>query len=241
MKKAIGSALFSIIFLSYLTANTIQNSGVNADDPETQCVKAYFKALKEDNKEVLGNLALSPRIIDYQTFVVISVAGPVIDEFGLTMLLRERLDLSKKRKSLIFDALDKLDEVESLRDKAAETTNLAEKEELERKMARYDREAEELKGQIKSIQNNLNEVKRCIETEKQIFYASIGKAASGKLDEFLEQYRIDEVKHELRVRVKTAMGDIGEYVFLLRRILLKTREDQIVRRGGLVIADILDI
>lgn len=240
MKKAVTGVLFSIIFLFNLTGDTIQDSKAKITEPETLFIKAYFKAIRENDKDVLSSMALSPRLIEFRTFAVISMEGPAIVEFGLPMLLRERLVLSKKKKAVIFDALDKMDEAEELRDTLEESRDLANKEELERKIARCDRQVEEFKKQIKKIQVSLNDVRRCIETEKQIFYASIG-GPSGTLDQLLEKYRIDEIKHRATVRVKTADGESGDYHFLLRRIVLRTGENQIVRRGGLVIADIIDI
>jgi DNA repair exonuclease SbcCD ATPase subunit len=233
--------ILAILCNSALSGDTIEEKSIRIEEPEKLIVKKYFQAIKGNDRDVLNTLALEPRLIPNKTFEVISMQGPQVVEFVLPMLMKEQGELTKKRKARIMDVLDKMDDVTDWEDELAENPERKDKEKLQKKITKYKQDVESLKEEIKRIQANINEVKKVIATEKEIFHLSMGTKDAVEMSRFLDKYHVDEVKHRIRVRVKTAGGDNNDYDFLLRRIVLKSGEGQIVKTGRLIIVDILNL
>lgn len=188
----------------------------------TSCKKAeeititkYFKAMQHNDKDTMAAMAVEPIAIKFKSFKVVSVDEPVVKELELPAMEQKLKEIDKQKKDQFNVALDKNDVVEELKDELAETRIRARRAELQKQLETAQAEADEERNNYIALNNRLIQMKKNIETEKNMIRHSTG------IDKNFELYTGET--HILKLTVSVTLGndEVKDYIFVLRRNLLK--------------------
>lgn len=204
----------------------------------TSCKKAeeititkYFQAMQHNDKDTMAAMAVEPKAIKFKSFKVVSMDEPVVKELELPAMQQKLKDIEKQKKDQFNLALDKSDVVEELKDELAETRRRARRAELQKKLEEAEKEANEEREGYLALNNWLIQMKKDIETEKNMIERSTG------IDKNFELYTGKTHIHKVTVSVTLANDEVKDYIFVLRRNHLKL-EDHAAINGRMIIIKI---
>jgi hypothetical protein len=220
MKKTILLlALFSLIVL--LTS---------CQKGEEVTVSKYFEAMTHNDKDTMQAMAIEPKDIEFKKFEVVSIEEPVVVELQLPSLEKKMVDLVAARKKQIDIAMDKKYAVEDLQDELEDTRRRSKKDELKKKIE--DAQVEQVieTEKVKKIMLDINNTKKAISREKSLVKTSTG------IDRDYELYTGETHTSNILIKVTLLEGSTQDYVFMLRKNILKKGET--TRNGRLIITKI---
>jgi ribonuclease HI len=220
MKKTI----LLLALLSLLVLSTSCQKG------EEVTVSKYFEAMTHNDKDTMAAMAIEPKDIEFKKFEVVSIDEPVVTELELSALEKKMADLTAQRKTQIEVAMDKKYAVEDLQDELEETRRRSKKEELKKKIE--DAQVEQVieTEKVKKIMLDIGATKKAISIEKSLVKASTG------VDKNFELYTGETHTSKVLVKVTLLEGSTQDYIFMLRKNILKMGET--ARNGRLVITKI---
>lgn len=204
----------------------------------TSCKKAeeititkYFQAMQHNDKDTMAAMAVEPKAIKFKSFKVVSMDEPVVKELELPAMQKKLKEIDKQKKDQFNVVLDKNDAVEELKDELAETRRRARRAELEKQKETAEKELEEERNNYIALNNWLLQTKKDIDTEKNMIESSTG------VDKNFELYTGETHIHKLTVSVTLANDEVKDYIFVLRRNLLKLQDRPI--NGRMIITKIV--
>jgi hypothetical protein len=203
----------------------------------TSCKKAeeititkYFQAMQHNDKDTMSAMAVEPKAIKFKSFKVASVDEPMLKELELSAMEQKIKAIERQKKDQFNAALDKNDVVEELKDELAETRRRARRAELQKQLETAEGEANEERSKYIALNNRLLQMKKNIETEKSLIESSTG------IDKNFELYTGETHIHKVTVSVTLANDEVKDYIFVLRRNLLKLEDRPI--NGRMIIIKI---
>ncbi len=193
-------------------------------------ITKYFQAMQHNDKDTMTAMAVEPKAIKFKSFKVVFVDEPVMKELELSAMEQKLKAIEKQKKDQFNVALDKNDAVEELKDELAGTRRRARRTELEKQLEEAEAEANAERGKFVALNNRLIQMKKNIETEKNLIQSSTG------IDRNFELYSGETHVHKVTVNVTLANDEVKDYIFVLRRNLLKLEDRPI--NGRMIIIKI---
>ena len=80
--------------------------------PEEMIVTKYFQAMKNDDRDVMTSMAIEPKYFRFESYEIVSISEPVINDAPLPVYMEELKAVEKKRADQARIALDKKADVE---------------------------------------------------------------------------------------------------------------------------------
>lgn len=204
----------------------------------TSCKKAeeititkYFQAMQHNDKDTMAAMAVEPKAIKFKSFKVVSVDEAKEGPLELSAMQQKLKEIDKQKKEQFNVLLDKSDVVEELKDELAETRRRARRAELQKQLETAEKEAVEERNNYIALNNWLIQMKKDIETEKNMITKSTG------IDQNFELYTGETHIHKVTVSVTLANDEVKDYIFVLRRNLLKL-ENRAAINGRMIIIKI---
>ena len=191
---------------------------ISCGSGEEATVTKYFQAMKHNDKDTMGAMAVEPKDLEYKSFKIISVGEPMVTELELPTLQKQLADLKKQKKEQVNVAMEKNYDLEDLQDELDETRRRTKKTELQKKIEEAEVIAEEEKQKVLDLQLKINEMEKKIANEKSLVTSSTG------VDKNFELYTGETQVSKVIVKVTLTNGEVKDYVFILRRNILKLQD-----------------
>jgi uncharacterized coiled-coil protein SlyX len=208
MKKTIFLlALFSVIVL--LTS---------CQKGEEITVTKYFQAMQTNDKETMASMAVEPKDIEFKSFKITSSSEPAITPLALPDLEKKMQALVQSRRDQVNATLDKKDQLDEAQFELEETRRRTKKIELEKKIEELEAGVAEEEQKVKNIQAKINKLTQQIKAEKRIIAMSSG------VDKNYELYVGETHTSKVIANVTLANGEVKDYVFLLRKDIMKIED-----------------
>lgn len=198
---------------------------------EEVTVSKYFQAMQHNDKDTMATMSFEPRDVEYKAFEILSIEEPVVGELQLPKLLKKAADLEKGRKDQVLLAVEKDDELAEAEDELEETRRRSKRDELEKKIEELQTQAEEEKQKVKTMQLEINQLDKAIEREKALITLSTG------MRDNLEMFSGETHLCKVTVKVTLENDEVQNYIFLLRKDVLKLQDKQ--TNGRLVILKLM--
>lgn len=185
---------------------------------EEVTVSKYFEAMKHNDKDTMGSMATQPKDIEFKKFEITSVEEPVVEPIRLQVLVKELTDLEVAKKKQFGIAKEKNFEKDDVLDELDETRRRAKKAELQKKLEEIEKELDEQKKIIGKFFKDISAVKKKINVEKGLIKQSTN------MERNLELYTGESHTSKVNVKITMPDGNSGDYVFIVRKYLLKLKE-----------------
>lgn len=202
---------------------------------EEVTISKYFQAMLHGEKgdiNTMSAMALEPVYIQYESYKIILVSEPVVQEYKLPLLISKLENLTKERKNQVKTALDKKYELEDLEDELDETRRPSKKRELKKKIGDMEVIVKEEEQKVRDLQFKINALKNEIESEKNLTKLSSGLVKNP------ETYKGETHTSKSDVKVTFKDGSEKDYVFVLKKYNLKINEDATVLKSRFIIIKI---
>lgn len=193
-------------------------------------ISKYFEAIKMNDTDTLGAMALEPKKIIHKKYEVVSISEPEIIPLQLPILEKKLADLTAERKKQLDAAMDKQYELEDLQDELEETRRRSKKQELEDQIKTKKEEMDAEKKKLYGIMQEINNTKKAINQEKVLIKSSTGVSENFAL------YTGEIQKSEATVKVTLPEGGTQDYIFKMISYQLSIQDRP--RNGRLVITKI---
>lgn len=197
---------------------------------EEVTISKYFEAIKMNDTDTLGAMALEPKKIIHKKYEVVAISEPLIEPLQLSNLEKKLADLTAGRKKQLDAAMDKQYEMEDLQDELEETRRRSKKKELEEQIAVKKEEMDAEKKKLYGVMQDINNTKNAISREKALIKSSTGVSENFAL------YTGESYKSEATVKVTLPDGGTQDYIF--RMISYQMSIQDRPRNGRLVILKI---
>lgn len=198
---------------------------------EEVTVSKYFQAMQHNDKDTMATMSFEPRDVEYKAFEILSIEEPVVGELQLPILLKKAADMEKAKKDQVLLAVEKDDELAEVEDELEETRRRSKRDELEKKIEELQTQAEEEKQKVKTMQLEINQLDKAIEREKALITLSTG------MRDNLEMFAGETHLFKVTVKVTLENDEVQNYIFLLRKDVLKLQDKQ--TNGRLIILKLM--
>ncbi len=202
---------------------------------EEVTISKYFQAMLHGEKgdiDTMSAMALEPVYIQYESYKIISVSEPVVQEYQLPLLISKLENLTKERKNQVKTALDKKYELEDIEDELDETRRASKKRELKKKIGDMEVIVKEEEQKVRDLQFKINALKNEIDSEKNLTKISSGLVKNP------ETYKGETQTSKSDVKVTLKNGSEKDYVFVLKKYDIKINEDANILKSRFVIIKI---
>lgn len=217
-----------ILLLAVLGLIVVMSSCQKAEEVT---VSKYFQAMQHNDKDTMATMSYEPKDVEYKAFEILSIEEPVISELALPGLLKKAADLEKGKRDQVLLAVGKDDELADAEDELDETRRRSKRAELQTKIEELQAQAEEEKQKVKTMQLEINQVNKEIEREKALI------ALSTSVRDNLEMFSGETHTYKVTAKVTLENDEVQNYIFLLRKDVLKLEDRQ--TNGRLVIVKIM--
>jgi hypothetical protein len=201
----------------------------------TSCKKAeeititkYFQAMQHNDKDTMAAMAVEPKAIKFKSFKVSSMVEPEVKELELPAMEQKLKEIEKQKKDQLNVAMDKSDVVEELKDELEETRRRSRRAQLQKQLETAQKEADEERSNYLALNNWLIQMRKDIDTEKNMIENSTG------IDRNFELYTGETHIHKVTVNVTLANDEVKDYIFVLRRNVVKL-EDRTINGRMIII------
>lgn len=217
----------TLLLLAVLSLILVTSSCQKAEEV---MISKYFQAMQHNDKDTMSSMCYEPKDIEFKSYEVLTIEEPVSQELQLPILLKNRDDIEKKRKDQQAVAMEKRGELEDTVDTLADARGAAKKE-LEGKKAILEEEDKTETQKLKSLQMELSKLNKEIEREKALI------ALSTSNRDTLEMFTGNTEINKITCKIVLANGEEKNYVFMLRKDILKLESRQ--QAGRQIIVKIL--
>jgi hypothetical protein len=207
----------------------------------TSCQKAeeitvtkYFQAMQHNDKDTMAAMAVEPIAMSFKSFKITSMDEPVIKELELPAFEKKLKELEAQKKEQLTRVLDAADNVEELKYELEETRRRTRKNELEKQIEEAESVAQAEKGMYITLNQQVARMKKKIEAEKNMITSSAG------IDSDFGLYTGETHFHKVTVNVVMEDSEPRDYVFLLRKSILKLG-DRAMPAGRMIITKIATV
>ena len=196
-------------------------------------VTKYFQGMQANDKETMAAMAVEPKDIEFKSFKITSTTEPVVAPLALADLEKKMQDLVKAKREQVNAALDKRDEQDEAEFELEETRRRVKKSELEQKIEDLKAAVAAEEQKVKNIQGKINKLTQKIKVEKKMI------TMSSSVDKNFELYTGETQTSQAIVNVTLANGEVKDYVFLLRKDIMKLQDRSLP--GRLIITKIATV
>ncbi|MCK4763289.1 MAG: hypothetical protein KAW12_13915 [Candidatus Aminicenantes bacterium] len=222
MKKSIFLlALFCLIIVT-----------TSCSQPGEATVKKYFVAMKMDDKDTMGSMAIEPKDLEYKEYEIVTLSEPEEKELELAGLEEKLKALIKERTEQGNNAQDAQDNLDDLDDELEETRRASKKAQLRKQIEAADAAFEEEKQKYRDLVQKIVASQKAVEREKSL----IGMSTGRKQD--LDMFTGKTYYQKVDVKVTLANDEVKDYVFCLRKSELMLGEGKKTIGGRLIIIQI---
>jgi len=196
--------------------------------PEEVTVSKYFQAMGSDDKDTLTAMAIEPKAFKFKSFKIEKIEPGETKDLELPAMEQKLADLEKERTAQQKVAVEKTDAFDEFKDEVGENPkgpNAA-------KYAEFENAAKVEKDKFLAISREVGAMKKNIELEKSII------TASASIDKDFEIYTGQTIISKVFVKVTMANDEVKDYVFLLRKNVMKQGEGGREVNGRIVILKI---
>lgn len=193
-------------------------------------ISKYFEAIKMNDTDTLGAMAMEPKKIIHKKYEVVSISEPIIETLQLPILEKKLIDLTSERKKQLDAAMDKQYELEDMQDELEDTRRRSKKQELEDQIKLKQDEMNAEKKKLYSIMHQINKTKKAISREKALI-----KSSTGVSDNFA-LYTGETHKSDATIKVTLPDDTVQNYIFEMISYQLSIQDRP--RNGRLVITKI---
>lgn len=212
-------ALFCLIIVS-----------TSCSKPGEVSVKKYFVAMKMNDKDTMGSMAIEPKDLEYKDYEITAVSAEDEKDLELPALEEKLKALTKEKTQQGNNAMDAQDNVDDLKDELEETRRASQKAQLRKQIEEAEKTFEEEKQKYNDLVLKIAAAQKAIEREK----ALIGMSTGRKQD--LDMFTGKTYYQKVDVKVTLDNDEVKDYVFCLRRNELMLQDKTI--GGRLVIIQI---
>lgn len=217
-----------ILLLAVLSLIVIMSS---CQKKEEVTVTQYFQAMQADDRVTMSSMAYEPKDIVFKSYEILSIDEPMVGELALAGLLKQKQELENQKRSLGSDYLDKADELAEAEDDLEETRRSSTRAQLRKKIEELTTEVETLKESIKTLQKEISANKNAISREKNLI------TLNTDMKENLEMFSGETNITKVTVKVTLENEEVKNYIFVLRRDILKLQDRQ--TKGRVIIVTLM--
>ena len=202
--------------------------------PEEVTISKYFQAMKvgeAGDKDTMTSMAINPKHIKFDTYEIISVQEPVIEPIILPELNKKLADIGQEKKTIGLAAQEANDAILDLEDELADARGSSKKRELNAKLDEARAQKDELVTSFKEVIQKKKDLEKQIEFEQTLMKTSAGRSKMPNI----AMYRGDSHTSKIDVKVTLMTKEIVDYVFVLKKYVLKLEEKELPRNRYLII------
>jgi len=217
------------IYFLFLVSLILYLAGC-AGKPEENLLKRYFHAVRLNDTDTMGSMALEPISPQFKSWKIVSIGEEIVEPVILPELNKKEKEAKNKlneHTGIVLDLKDALDEAKMELDfaRTARARRTARRKVAERQAA-YDKEYEAHKQLLKEY----NTAKEAAEREEKITNFSV-------LGEFpnIREMTGEIHKKEVIIEVDTLEEGVKKYKVNFRRYILKDPATNTTHRGRWII------
>ncbi len=201
--------------------------------PEEATISKYFQAMRvgeAGDKDTMTSMALNPKHIKFDTYEIILVGEAVIEPILLPALNAKLAEIGKDKKEIGLAAQEANDSILDLEDELADARSSSKKRELNNKLKEAISAKDELVSNFKKIIKDKKALEKQIEFEQALMKTSAGRSMPN-----IEMYTGDSYTSKIDVKVTLMTKEIVDYVFIIKKYILKLEEKELPRNRFLII------
>lgn len=201
--------------------------------PEEATISKYFQAMKvgeTGDKDTMTSMAINPKHIKFDSFEIISISEPVIEPILLPALNEKLALLDKQKKEIGLAAQEANDGILDLEDELADARSSAKKRELKKQLEEATVNKDELIAGFKNVIMEKKALEKQIEFEQSLMKTSAGRSKMPNI----EMYTGDSYTSKIDVKITLPTKEIVDYVFILKKYILKLEEKELPRNRFLI-------
>lgn len=185
---------------------------------EEVIISKYFQAMGLNDRDTMTSMAVEPKKVEYKSYKIVSIDEPEISEYALPLMVENLSQLKNDRNKQLELVRDKKDELDELEFELEETRRSSKKRELRKKIDETNQLIDEETEKFKEMVVKISKEKDKIEMERSLIKLSAGIESNAEI--------YSGETHNTKVVVKVTLNDGSEkdYVFLLRRYLVKVQD-----------------
>ena len=198
----------------------------SCSQPGEVTVTKYFQAMKMNDKDTMGSMAIQPKDLEFKSYEIVTIAEPVEKDLELPILEERMKKLAAKKAKQGNNAMDASDNLEDLKYDLEIARGARTKANLKKQIEEAETAFEAEKEKYNQITLRVAALEKKISRERDLIKMSTGRTDTLSLFTGKSYY--------LKVDVKVTLenGDVNDYVYLLRRTDL-TLQDKTI--GGRLI------
>lgn len=207
----------------------------------TSCQKAeevtiskYFQAMsvgEKGDRDTMTSMAINPKLIKYDSYEIISISEPVIEEIALIGLNAKLAEVGKKQQEVGSSAQEINDEILDLEDALADARSSREKNEFRKLIDEAKIKKDELIKGFKAIIAEKKSLQKQIELEQNMMKASVGRPKMNNIEMYTGK------SHTIRADIKITLPnkEVKDYVFIIKKYALKLADKELPRNRYLIV------
>lgn len=189
--------------------------------PEEVTVTKYFQAMSHNDADTMGSMAVEPKNLEYDSYKIIGVSEPLVEEFQLPNLVQMLDDLKKERQKQLNIVRDLQDEIDEFNFEIGETRRRSRKAQLQQQIAEKEEAMKIETDKFRQLVADMGSVKNQIEQERNLVKLSAGIKQSPEI------YAGETMTSRVDTNVVFKDGSVADYVFELIKYELKV-EDRVL-------------
>ncbi|MEN8153528.1 MAG: hypothetical protein ABFR75_05850 [Acidobacteriota bacterium] len=207
----------------------------------TSCQKAeevtitkYFQAMsvgEKGDKDTMTSMAINPKFIKYDSYEIVSLEEPVIEEIALIGLNAKLAEVEKSRKEIGLNARDINDEILDLEDELADARSSRKKSEFRKQIEDSKVRKDEMVAKFKTIIVEKKSLEKKIELEQNMMKASVGRPKMNNIEMYTGKSHT--VKSLIKITLPTK--EVKDYIFVLKKYSLKLEDKELPRSRYLIV------
>ncbi len=201
--------------------------------PEEVTISKYFQAMNvgdEGDRDTMTSMAIHPKYIKFDSYEIVSIGEPVVEPIILPELNKQLLEVDKKKKETRLSAQEADDAVYDIEDAIADARSSSKKKELNKKLEDAKAKKGEIVLRFKNLIKKKKDLEKRIELERNLMKMSSGRAKMPNID----MYTGDSYTSKIDVKITLPSKEIVDYVFLLKKYVLKLNEKELPRNRYLI-------
>ncbi|MEN8223644.1 MAG: hypothetical protein ABFR36_10370 [Acidobacteriota bacterium] len=220
----------TLLILILLSVAIIMTSCSKAEEVT---ISKYFQAMKvgeAGDKDTMTSMAINPKHIKFDKYEIVSISEPVIEPILLPTLNQNLADVNQKKKDVGLSAQEANDAILDLEDELADARSSSKKRELKKQLEEANVNKVELVANFKDIIIEKKRLEKQIEFEQMLMKTSAGRSKMPNI----EMYKGDSYTSKVDIKVTLPTKEIVDYVFILKKYVLKLEEKELPRNRLLI-------
>lgn len=221
-------AFLILVLLSFVVIMT------SCQKAEEVTISKYFQAMsvgEKGDRDTMTSMAINPKLIKYDSYDIVSISEPVIEEIALIGLNTKLAEVLKQQKEVGLSAQEINDEILDLEDELADARSSRKKSEFRKLIEEAKVKKDELIKGFKSIIAEKKSLQKKIELEQSMMKASVGRPKMNNIEMYTGESHT--VKADVKITLPTK--EVKDYVFILKKYSLKLADKELPRSRYLIV------